>query len=136
MKYRLKDPFQVKQANEYYEHLKKIEADITIVRSSKRTPAQNSYLHVIINLFACHFGLTNVEAKTDLKRACPFMRYEKNGKTYLIETSKQNVELIKDFISWIRNYSSQEGCYLPSGDEYRQATFYYDQIVDTHRQYL
>ena len=68
-----------------------------------RTLRQNSYLHICITLYAVEFGYTLNEAKTDLKRACDFMIYEKNGNKYLKETKKQTTEELTK-ISETRRY--------------------------------
>ena len=102
----------------------------------KRTIKQNSYLHVIISLYSITFGYTLLEAKTDLKRECSFMRYEKNGNWYLKETSKLTTKELTDFIEWIRNYSSNDGLYLPTPEEYLSNKFSIDKEIDNHKQYL
>ena len=136
MKFDLSKPVQLEQFNDRVKILKEKGAKVNITQHVKRSTSQNSYLHVIINLWAVQFGYTLAEAKTFLKRGCHFMVYEKNGIKFLAETSKLNVEVMTGCITWIRNHSSQQGYYLPSGKEYHQEKFYYDQMIDQHRQYL
>lgn len=105
------------------------------VRKS-RTVSQNAYLHVAITLYAINFGYTIEEAKTDLKRGCSFMVYEKNGKKYLKRTRDMDTKELTSFIEWIRNYSSLNGFYIPSSEEYLTNKFNIDREIDNHKQYL
>ena len=102
----------------------------------KRTVKLNSYLHVCISLYSIHFGYTLKESKTDLKRWCSFMVYEKNGKKYLKETSKLDNSECSKFVEWIRNYASQQGLYIPDADEYKANRFTIDKEINNHKQYL
>ena len=102
----------------------------------KRTVKQNAYFHVCVRLFAIEIGLTEAEAKTDLKRECPFMRYEKKGKFYLKETKKQTTKELTDFIEWIRNFSAKQGIYIPTANEYDLRRDDFDNIIEYNKQYL
>lgn len=102
----------------------------------KRSISQNSYLHVAITLYAIYFGLTINEAKTDLKRECHFMTYEKNGKKYLVETSKQDSKELSYFVDWIRNYASKEGCYIPDANEYLLNKYNIDKEIGSNKEHL
>ena len=101
-----------------------------------RSLSQNAYLHVCISMYAIHFGSTLNEAKTDLKRACHFMVYEKKGKKYLKETSKMDSKQLTSFIEWIRNYASGNGCYIPSSEEYLIDKYRIDNEIERHKEYL
>lgn len=101
-----------------------------------RTLKQNSYLHVIITLYAIHFGSTLEEAKTDLKRECSFMRYKRNDNIYLKSTAKLDTKELTEFIEWLRNYSSLNGCYLPTSEEYLSQKFDIDRDIDNNKEYL
>lgn len=111
------------------------QVELKEIRKS-RTIKQNSYLHVIITLYAIHFGSTLEEAKTDLKRECSFMRYENNGNVYLKSTAKLNTKKLTDFIEWLRNYSAMNGCYLPTSEEYLEQKFNIDRDIEYNKQYL
>jgi hypothetical protein len=104
--------------------------------SGKRTVKLNSYLHVCISLYSIHFGYTLNESKTDLKRLCSFMVYEKNGSKYLKETKKLNNDDCSKFVEWIRNFSSQNGCYIPDAEEYKTNKYTIDKEINNHKQYL
>jgi hypothetical protein len=104
--------------------------------SGKRTVKLNSYLHVCIDLYAIYFGSTSEEAKTDLKRLCSFMVYKKNGSKYLKETKKLNNDDCSKFVEWIRNFSAQNGCYIPDAEEYKTNKYTIDKEINNHKQYL
>jgi hypothetical protein len=40
------------------------------------------------------------------------------------------------FIEWFRNYSSQEGLYLPTPEEYRTNQLYIDEQIRHCKEYL
>lgn len=101
-----------------------------------RSINQNSYLHVVITLYAIEYGYTLNEAKTDLKRMCGFMTYEKNNSRYLKETSKMNSLELTEFIDWIRNFASQNGLYIPTSDEYLTNKHSIDNDINKFKEYL
>ena len=117
----------------YIEDGKKIE--LKVIRK-KRSTTLNAYLHKIITLYAIYFGYTLDEAKTLLKRLCPFMIYEKNGQKFLRKTSKLNNLECSDFVSWIRNHSSKEGLYLLTPEEYKENQFSIDKEINKHKEHL
>lgn len=137
MKYDLKNTYDLNKArllfDKYVSEGKRIELSLV---KEKRTIAQNSYIHVLFTLYGIHFGLTIEEAKTDIKRLCHFMMYEKNGKKYLRSTADLSVEEMITFIDWFRNYSSQHGCYLPEAAEYLMNRFDIDRTIEAHKEYL
>ena len=101
-----------------------------------RSLNQNSYLHVVITLYAIEFGYTLNEAKTDLKRMCGFMTYEKNNSRYLKETAKMNSTELTQFIDWIRNLASQNGLYIPDAEEYKTNKHSIDNDINKFKEYL
>lgn len=125
--------------NTYIEEGKKI--DLKIVRN-KRSIKSNSYLHVCITLFAIEFGWTIEEAKIFLKRECKFMTYQKIAKEgekpvfFLKQTSQLDSKEMADFIDWIRTYSSQHGCYIPTSEEYLENSSAIDSKISNHNEYL
>ena len=133
----LSNPTEVKKAEIYFSKLiegkNKIELKKLI---QKRSLNLNSYLHVVITLFAIEYGYTLDEAKTLLKRLCGFMIYETKGTKFLKQTSKlDNLECSK-FVEWIRNYASQQGLYIPDAEEYKTNKFTIDKEINNHKQYL
>jgi len=137
MKFDLSNDLDLLKFHKRVEYLKdrKSKVDLTEVRKT-RSISQNSYLHVCITLYAIEFGSTLNEAKTDLKRECEFMRYEKGGNHYLKETSKMDTLELTKFIEWIRNYSSMNGCYIPTSEEYIQNKFHIDKEIELNKPYL
>ena len=104
--------------------------------SPARTLSLNKYLHVCISIYAIEFGYTLNEAKTQLKRLCSFMIYEKNGDKFLKQTSKLDNKECSEFVEWIRNYSSNKGCYIPDAEEYKANRFEIDKEINKNKQYL
>jgi len=137
MKLDLSKEFDVNKAKVYFNKLlsnnKKIELkEIQL----NRTVTQNAYLHVCIALFAIEFGYTIDEAKTLLKRECNFMFYEKNNVLFLKLTRNMLTGELTKFIEWIRNYSSNEGCYIPTADEYKDNRFEIDKHINSNKQFI
>jgi len=137
MKFDFTNSFDINKARTYLEKLIEDKSKCDMVKPREvRSLSQNSYLHVAITIYAIEFGYTLMEAKTDLKRECPFMRYEKNDKPYLKETKKMNSKELTDFIDWIRTYSAKEGCYIPTSEEYLQNKFNIDKDIERNKEYL
>lgn len=101
-----------------------------------RTIQQNKYLHVLFTLYGIEVGLTIEESKTLVKRSCPFGTYEKNGNKFLIRTRDLNTQQMTDFIDWFRTWSSQQGIYLPTSEEYIMQKLFIDNEIEKHKQYL
>jgi len=137
MRYDLKKEVDCKKAETYFNKLLKDRKQIELKGLNKlRTIKHNAYLHVVISIYAIHFGYTLKEAKTLLKRLCNFMVYEKNGVKFLKETSKMEDSELSPFIDWIRNNASQNGCYIPSAKEYLANKFSIDKEISNQKQYL
>ena len=137
MKLNLSIPFDKQKAitrfKVFLDQGKKIE--LTEIKP-KRSLNQNAYLHVVISLCAIEWGNTLDEQKTDLKRECQFMRYEKNGKSYLKRTRDMDSKQLTEFIDWIRTHAGQQGLYIPDSQEYIMHRFEIDKEVDRHKEYL
>ena len=108
--------------------------DLKIVKQ-KRTIQQNAFLHVLITLFGIEFGYTIEEAKTHLKRSCPFMRYQKNDEWFLKRTSEMNVDEISEFMEWIYNHSAQNGLILPTSESYNNNYAYFNNLMESHKEF-
>ena len=93
-------------------------------------------MHVLFGLLSVEWGYTLAEAKELAKRECPFMTYEKNEHTFLTPTSSLDKVKMIDFITWMRNWSSQHGCYLPSSEEYIENRYYFEKIAEQNKYYL
>ena len=137
MKLNLHNQTDVNKALTHLEKLIEGEKQIELKEIRQlRTIKQNKYLHVIITLYAIYFGDPLEIAKTDLKRECSFMRLSHKGKQYLKSTAKLNTKELTEFIEWVRNYSSQNGCYLPTVSEYLEDRYNIDREIDNNKQYL
>ena len=137
MKYDLSNDIDNKKA---VIRFKKLLVDKKVIELSEvkkvRTIRQNAYFHVCISLFAIEFGYNLDEAKTHLKRSCSFMRYKKDVETFLKRTRDMKTDELTEFIEWIRNYSAQKGCYIPSVDEYLANKYEIDREIDKNKEYL
>jgi len=135
--YNLKSDFGIERAKSYLDKLITSGAKVKIEKvSGKRSTSQNSYVHVLFTLYGLEVGLTIDEAKGFVKRSCGWMRYDKNGHTFVKKTSDLNTKEFSQFVDWFRNWSAQQGIYLPSADEYG---INYDEIkghIEANRQYL
>lgn len=47
-----------------------------------------------------------------------------------------NSQECSEFIEWVRNYSAQEGLYIPDAEEYKLNKFNIDKEINNHKQYL
>tara|TARA_R110000796_G_C14262809_1_gene400214 strand:+ start:35 stop:448 length:414 start_codon:yes stop_codon:yes gene_type:complete len=137
MKLDLNKPFDLNKFKAYCDKLilKRSKVELKELRD-KRTVKQNSYLHVLINLYAIEFGYTKREAKTYLKRESSQLIYIKNNVKFLRSTADLNGKEMTDFIDWIRTHSSVNGCYLPTPKEYIDNRFEIDKDIDKHKEYL
>ena len=137
MKFDLNISLERNKYDTYSDKLKRSNSKVELKKlGANRTIPLNSYLHVCISLFAIEYGYTLAEAKTMLKRECEFMIYEKNGVKFLVETSKQSNDECSKFVSWIRNYASNQGLYIPDAEEYKDNKFSIDKEIDRHKVYL
>ena len=104
--------------------------------AKRRTSNQNSYLHVLITMFAIEVGNTLSEMKTDLKRECDFMVYRKNSNQYLKRSSDLDTKEMTDWIDWIRNKAGMNGIYLPTPDDYHRNWEQIEQEIEANKKYL
>ena len=124
-------------ANIYLKKLIKKGAKVEVKEiKKKRSLSLNAYMHVVITLYAIHFGYTIEEAKTLLKRMCNFMIYEKNGNKFLKRTRDLDNEVCSNFVEWIRNEAAKHGCYIPDADNYTKNRFAIDKEISKNREFL
>ena len=136
MLYNTKDIVEATDAKMYLRKLIEQGKKVEVKAINQRSLNLNAFMHVCIDMYAIHFGDTAREAKTDLKRMCDFMVYEKKGKKYLKETSKMNNEDCSKFVEWIRNHASKQGCYIPTPEEYKKNQFNIDKEISKHKEFL
>jgi len=135
MKYNRLDEFQENKLQARLKATKDKMVEFKEVRQ-KRSVNQNAYLHVCITLYAIEFGYTIEEAKTHLKRNCEFMKYEKKGEIFVKRTRYMDSKELTNFIDWLRTYASQNGCYIPTSEEYLTNRVSIDNQIETNKQYL
>ena len=113
-------------------------------KHTQRSLAQNSYLHLLLGMFASEFGYTLEEVKFDLfKKHCNadiFIRRRKNRRGQEVKYVRSSTELDKAemtmAIERFRNYSSAQcGLYLPRPDEH-EAIFFAQQQIENYKEYL
>ncbi len=114
---------------------KKAKIELTEKREL-RSIVHNAYCHVCISLFCIHIGYTLDEGKTHLKRKCEFMRYEKEGETFLKKSSKLDSKGMTDWIEWIRNFAGMTGVEIPSPEDYRRNWIEYEKEIESCKPYL
>ena len=101
-----------------------------------RTTQQNRYLHALISLYAIEVGNTLREMKTDLKRGCDFMNYEKNGERYTLGSSDLDTKQMTEWITWIKNHAGMNGFWLPSPEEWSKHWPEFENKINEHKRYL
>ena len=135
MKIRL--PSEKERFKFYYDQLQSYEGVIELKKiRKKRTIRQNSYLHVLINMYAIEYGDRLEEAKQDLKRECSFMNYVKNGKIYYKSSADLDTLGLHNWIEWIKDYAGQNGLYLPSADDYQRNWIEIERTIESNKNYL
>lgn len=137
MLYNLESDIDVQKFDFRINQLKEKNAKVELKEKRlKRTLNQNSYLHVCISIFAIEIGNTLEEMKTDLKRECSFMMYEKNRNKYLRSSSDLNTKEMTDWIEWIKNKAGVNSIFIPSADDYQRNWVEIEKEIQSHKQYL
>ena len=107
-----------KKAEVYFAKLIKDGSPIELTKiHQNRTNKQNRYLHALFAIFGNTFGYDIEESKILIKRQLGYT-YQKNGKAFLKRTSEMDTKELTEFIDKFRMFSSVNGCYLPSADEF------------------
>ena len=137
MKYDLSKTFEI---NKMFAKIDSMIARGVVVELTEKKPvrtlSQNSYLHVCITLFAIEFRYNLEDAKQHLKRKCSFMHDGEGDDVRTKLTRNLNTKQLTDFIEWIRTYASQQGCYIPTPEEYITNKFEIDREIDRNKEYL
>lgn len=137
MKYDLANTYELNSARTYFDRLVKDKRVIELIRvTEKRTLQQNKYVHVLFSLWAIEYGYNMTEAKTIVKRQCPWMRYEKNGDQFLRSTADMTTDELGQFIDWFRNWSADNGYYLPSAEEYLANQYRIDNDIESKKAFM
>ena len=96
---------------------------------------QNAYAHVVLCLFAIEFGYSLLEAKTVIKRALNF-HYLKNGMAFLKSMADMDTFEVTRMIDYAREVAGQNGCYIPTSEEYLANQFAIDSEIDKNKNFL
>jgi len=140
MKYDLKKSYDQQKAQEYLSKLSESESKVSLTKiHPKRSLSQNSYLHVLFQLWGNEFGYTIDEAKTTIKAALGYS-YIKEDSTHdftpdqyvrhLHKTSSMDSKELTIFIEKFRDWSAQTcDLYLPSPEEYMSEQIYFDNLA-------
>lgn len=141
----LNNPYDRQQFKEKVEHALSKGYLVELKRkTTQRSLAQNSYLHVLLGYFASEFGYTLEEVKIDIfKRTCNkeiFERERLNRRGQKVRYVRSSTELDKremtEAIERFRNYSSARcGLYLPSPNE-GEALFYAQQQIERYKEFM
>ena len=133
----LSKEYDVKKFLIYFTKLKEKGEKVELKKiSNSRTIKQNSYLHVVLTLYAINYGDTLREVKTDLKRGFGLF-YQKKGTKYLRSTADLDTKETTEFIDWIRTKASKEGgFYIPTSEEYLANRFEIDKEINSNKQYI
>lgn len=122
-----------KRCNAHFKNKKKVELKIV---PEQRSVDQNSYVHVLFDLYAVENGYTSKESKDLVKNNCPLLEYQKNGETFRRGTSDLNKEEMSKFIEWFRDWAGQQGCDLPDATKYENNYQEFDNAINKNSQYL
>lgn len=146
MKLDLSISFEAKKAQTRLDHLISKGAKIELIeKKKKRTVNQNSYFHALFCIFGMHFGndlyyVKQVIFKIEVNRELFKRTYvdEDTGEvlTYWRSTADLDTKEMTLAIERFRNYSSQNGLYLLTSEEYLDNYFHIQQEIDNHKQYL
>jgi hypothetical protein len=94
-----------------------------------RTSLQNRYFHAICTILGNDLGYTVDEMKIVIKRHLEWMQYKVNGQTFLRSSSSLDTIEFTDLIDFTRSTGQDNGCYLPTPDEYYQNTFEIEKLI-------
>lgn len=144
MIYDLHNEYDLLKFDKYVEKLRNEGVVVEIKRKTKRTLAQNNYLHLILAYFGSQYGCGLDEAKLDYyKRLCNKDIFERTttgrrGETITILRSSASLttEELSLSIDRFRNWSaSVAGIYLPDANEH-QMLLYAQQEVERNKEYI
>lgn len=103
----------------------------------KKTVKQNAYLHILFKLFGIEYGLSFKDSKLFIKDELGYVFFmDGDNDKYYISIADMTTKQLNIFITRFRNYSSMNGIYLPSSDEYKYKHAEYDNEIYKNRMYL
>ena len=139
MRYNLSIQQNALAAEQQLKHLIKKGAKIELTeKRSRRTLSQNAYLHLILSWWGLEYGYTLEESKQYFKELNEdYYYYKKKGKTFVRSTSGVDTKEMTVHIEKFRDWSVQNGLYLPAPNEQQQIKSIQNQLkVYGNKQYL
>ena len=138
--------FDINKGKTYLAKLIKEGAKAELTKKNpKRTLSQNSYIHALYCMYGIEFGydaqyVKQIVFKIEVNKRLFKREYvdKETGEItgYLRSTADLDTGELTLAIERFRNYSSQNGLYLMTGDEYIQNHFYIKQQIEQHKEYL
>jgi hypothetical protein len=130
LKLDLSKSFDKKKAQTYLDKLIEKQSKIELKEYKEaRSNRQNRYFHVICTILADDLGYTVDEMKIEIKRNLEWMMYIKNGKKFLKSSKELDTKEFTDLIDYTRSIGEENGCYLPTPDEYYGNTFEFEKLL-------
>lgn len=139
MRYNLSIQQNALAAKEQLQHLIKKGAKIELTeKRARRTIPQNAYLHLILSWWGLSHGYTLEESKQYFKALNKsYYYYEKKGKTFVKSTSGVDTKEMTIHIDKFRDWSAQNGLYIPAPNEQQQIESIENQLnAYGNKQYL
>lgn len=122
MRYNLKIQQNADAATKQLKHLIEKGANIELTeKRGRRTLSQNKYLHLILSWWGLAYGYTLEESKQyfkDLNKS--YYYYQKKGRTFIRSTSGVNTKELTIHIERFRDWSAENGLYIPAPNEQQQ----------------
>lgn len=137
MRYNLEDSYQATAAFMLLSELinKKVIVDIKEIKP-KRSLKQNSYLHLILGIFALETGYTLQESKTLYKRVNAHLySYEKNNQQFLRSSTELSEPEMSRSIEIFRAYASEHDINLPLPND-DVALMYWQNEIEKRGKYV
>lgn len=140
----LTNEYDIPRFKEYVNKLYEQKAVVEVKKKHpKRTLAQNSYLYLLLSYFACETGYSVDEVKIDIfKRRCNKVIFEKevvNKKGDTIKSLRSSSDLttaeMTTAIDRFRNWSAEQGIYLPSPND-QQFLLHIEKEIERHKEFL
>lgn len=130
MRIKLSDSFGVQKARELLEKYILSGCDVELKKIVKlKTIKQLKYLHKMFALFGVENGLFPDEVKSLVKTTLDYT-YEKNGYKFHKSLADAPVDEMKEFIERFRMWALEQGCVIPSSEEYLIKQFEIDSYID------
>ena len=124
MKFDLSNDMDYKRVVTYLKKLFERKDRIEIKKfQEKRTNLQNRYFHVACGILSDWSGYTIDEMKIIIKTNLTFMTYRKGGHTFFVSTADLDKEEFILLVDYTRGFAQDQGCYIPTPEEYQQAQF-------------